>query len=222
VTDLSQWEAFTPLREDSVYDPAHPPLELDQNGDPVFGWKKNAAPLNYEMLQDLVQRGYVTRDELPFRLQDFASGEAVRLHRSSVEWNEYRQAWIMIGVESFGMSYLGEIWFAEAPTPEGPWVNAVKVATHDRGTTGDYSFYNPSLHPYFDQEGGRFIYFEGTYSSTFSNNPNKTPLYDYNQVMYRLDLASIPNLFQRVPEPSTGLLGLFGGLGLLLLRRVAG
>jgi hypothetical protein len=44
-------------------------------------------------------------------------------------------------------------------------------------------------HPFFDQEGGRIIYFEGTYASTFSGNTNPTPRYDYNQIMYRLDLA---------------------------------
>lgn len=205
VTDISQWEAYTPLQENSHYDPANPLLELDQEGKPVFGWKKNTEPLSYEMLQDLVQGGHLVRQELPFRLEEFATGDDVRLHRSSVQWNEYRQAWIMIGVESFGDSFLGEVWFAEAPQPEGPWVNTVKVASHNRGTTNDYSFYNPSLHPYFDQEGGRFIYFEGTYSNTFSNNPNQTPLYDYNQLMYRLDLAMIPDLFTRssVPEPTS-------------------
>ena len=41
----------------------------------------------------------------------------------------------------------------------------------------------------FDQEGGRIIYFEGTYTNSFSGNPFKTPRYDYNQMMYRLDLA---------------------------------
>ncbi len=37
--------------------------------------------------------------------------------------------------------------------------------------------------------GGRLIYFEGTYTQTFSGNPVATPRYDYNQIMYRLDLA---------------------------------
>ena len=41
----------------------------------------------------------------------------------------------------------------------------------------------------FDEDGGRVIYFEGTYVNTFSGNPEKTPGYDYNQIMYRLDLA---------------------------------
>jgi hypothetical protein len=104
----------------------------------------------------------------------------------------------MIGVESFGDSFLGEVWFSEAPNPEGPWTDAVKVATHDRGSNGDYTFYNPTSHPFFDEHGGRYVYFEGTYANTFSGNPNSTPLYDYNQMMYRLDLATIPNLFPRL------------------------
>lgn len=49
-------------------------------------------------------------------------------------------------------------------------------------------FYNPVHHPVFDQEGGRLIYLEGTYANTFSGNPDATPRYDYNQIMYRLAL----------------------------------
>lgn len=41
----------------------------------------------------------------------------------------------------------------------------------------------------FDQEGGRIIDFEGTYTATFSGNKDPTPRYDYNQVMYQLDLT---------------------------------
>jgi hypothetical protein len=33
------------------------------------------------------------------------------------------------------------------------------------------------------------IYFDGTYSHTFSGNSDPTPRYDYNPIMYRLDLA---------------------------------
>ena len=77
----------------------------------------------------------------------------------------------------------GEIWFAEADTPTGQWAYARRVVTH-----GDYSFYNPTQHPFFDKEGGRLIYFEGTYSDSFSNARVQTPRYDYNQIMYRLAL----------------------------------
>jgi hypothetical protein len=91
---------------------------------------------------------------------------------------------VLVTVQSGGTSALGEVWYAEADTPVGPWAYAVKVVTHDR-----YSFYNPKQHPMFDRDGGRAIYFEGTYSHTFSGNPHPTPRYDYNQILYKLDLS---------------------------------
>ena len=92
---------------------------------------------------------------------------------------------MLIAVQHFGKpSFLGEVWYSEATAPTGPWMRAVKIVTHDR-----YSFYNPAQHSFFDEEGGRFIYFEGTYSHTFANNEKRTPRYDYNQMLYRLDLA---------------------------------
>lgn len=39
-----------------------------------------------------------------------------------------------------------------------------------------------------DEQGGRRIYFEGTYSTFFTGNDAPTPRYDYNQIMYALDL----------------------------------
>ena len=78
---------------------------------------------------------------------------------------------------------MGEVWYAEADEPQGPWARAVKVVSHD-----DYSFYNPAHHAFLDSENGRYIYFEGTYTHTFSGNKDPTPRYDYNQIMYRLDL----------------------------------
>ena len=36
--------------------------------------------------------------------------------------------------------------------------------------------------------GGPVLIFEGTYTMQFANNPPPTPRYDYNQMMYRLDL----------------------------------
>jgi hypothetical protein len=40
-----------------------------------------------------------------------------------------------------------------------------------------------------DQQNGRLIHFEGTYTAEFSGNPRKSPRYDYNQILYRLDLS---------------------------------
>jgi hypothetical protein len=198
VTHITNWEAYSPLKANFRWNANNPQFDRDPQGNIIFGWKQNTDPLSYEMLQDISQHNYIPRSQLPFRLQDYKTGQPIDLHRSSVYWNDFRKSWVMIGVESFGTSFLGEVWFSEAPTPEGPWAGAIKVATHNSGSTNDYSYYNPTQHPFFDEDGGRIIYFDGTYSDTFSGNSNPTPLYDYNEVMYRLDLAKIPNLFARL------------------------
>ena len=108
----------------------------------------------------------------------------------------------MITVQSGGTSFLGEVWYAEADTPVGPWVYAVKVVTHDR-----YSFYNPKQHPMFDKDKGRFIYFEGTYTHIFSGNPQTTPRYlaDLKGRCTRLglDISGTPELHSDVRPLST-------------------
>ena len=101
-------------------------------------------------------------------------------------WNDYRRRWVMIFVELNGTSFLGEVWFAEADTPLGPWVFARKIVTHDRQT-----FYNPKQHPFFDKDNGRILFFEGTYTNSFSGNSETTPRYEYNQILYKLDLADL-------------------------------
>jgi hypothetical protein len=137
-----------------------------------------------------------------FQLRDRDTGKPVQAHGGSVYWNAYRKRWVMIVVQSPGSSsFLGEVWYAEADTPVGPWAYAVKVVTHDR-----YSFYNPKQHPLFDGDGGRVIYFEGTYTHTFSGNASDaTPRYDYNQMMYKLDLSDPRTVLPvAVYELSTG------------------
>jgi len=105
-------------------------------------------------------------------------------HAGSIAWNPHRQRWVTLFVEQFGKpSYLGEIWYAEAKSPFGPWGSAVKVLSHN-----NYSFYNPKLHPQFAAGEGRYVYFEGTYTATFADRPEPTPGYDYNQILYQLDL----------------------------------
>jgi len=129
-------------------------------------------------------------------LRDPGGGETIEAHgASSRTWNAYRQRFSEI-VQQIGgaSSFLGDVWYAEGDTPMGPWVYARKVVTHD-----DYTFYNPRQHPFFDQQDGRRIYFEGTYVTTFaSQNAVPTPRYEYNQVMYRLD-PDDPQLVLPVP-----------------------
>jgi hypothetical protein len=180
--DLSRYEAYTPLREDSRLDA--PVLDRDEAGKLRYAWRKNTPALGPEDEEKLIRQGKLRREEAPMRLQDPESGKPVVIHRGTVHWNDYRKRWIMIATEIGGTSYLGEVWYAEAEQPLGPWLHPRKIITHDR-----YSFYNPSHHLEFDQKGGRLIYFEGTYTHSFSGNPDQTPRYDYNQIMYRLDLA---------------------------------
>jgi hypothetical protein len=96
---------------------------------------------------------------------------------SCVVWNEYRQHWLLLS-ENFG-----DVFYAEAPQPEGPYGDAVKIVHHD-----NYNFYNVVTHPFFNQDGGRTIYFEGTYTDAFTGAKVKTPRYNYNQIMYRMRL----------------------------------
>jgi hypothetical protein len=117
------------------------------------------------------------------QLREAETGTAVLAHAGSIRWNAHLRRWVLIVVQQGGTSFLGEVWYAQAPTITGPWGAAVKIVTHEK-----YSFYNPVQHAFFDQRGGRLIYFEGTYASTFSGNPAATPRYDYNQIMYRLDV----------------------------------
>jgi len=139
------------------------------------------------------------------RLYDIESGKPITPHGGSVYYNAHRQRWIMIFVQHFGdSSMLGEVWYAEADTPVGQWAYARKIATHNK-----YSFYNPKQHPYFDQADGRIVYFEGTYSHTFSGSPETaTPWYDYNQIMYRLNLddprLTLPVAVYRVRDGKDG------------------
>lgn len=179
LTNQSAYEAFTCVHpEDSSK------VQRDSKGAPIWQWSHRAEPLTQQAERKLVESGQLKPDEARFQLADADSGKPVELHAGSVNWNGFRSKWLLIGLQQGGTSFLGEVWFAEADSPTGPWRRARKIVTHEK-----YSFYNPTQHPFFDQEGGRIIYFEGTYSHTFSGNPRPTPRYDYNQIMYRLDLG---------------------------------
>lgn len=191
ITDPSNREAFTCLKPGTKAEDAE--LDRDADGRPRYSWKKGARALNQREQAELVKKGAMKPEEGLIQLRDVATGKTVMAHGGSVYWNEYRKSWVLIVVEFGGTSFLGEVWFAEADAPLGPWVYARKVVTHN-----EYTFYNPKQHPMFDQEGGRLIHFEGTYATTFSGSKDPTPRYDYNQVMYQLDLAD-PRL--ALPRP---------------------
>jgi hypothetical protein len=183
ILNTNAYEAFSCLEQGSnAKDPSK--VNRDENGRVLYRWTHDAPPVTPKMEADLIKRGLLKPEEARFTPLDAENGTPVVIHGGTVCWNEWRKRWILIGVQEFGVSYLGEIWYSEADSPVGPWRKARKVATHPH-----YSFYNPAQHPFFDQDGGRIIYFEGTYTAEFSGNKNPTPRYDYNQIMYRLDLA---------------------------------
>jgi hypothetical protein len=185
VTDVTSYEGYTCLTEGSRFDETSPKLARDPSGKVEFSWKKNTPPLTPDQLAKLIESGQIKRDDCPMRLQDADTGKPVNLHAGSVNWNEFRKKWILIGHENGGStSNLGEVWYSQAPAPEGPWIKAKKIVTHNK-----MDFYNVTQHAFFDQEGGRYVCFEGTYTNMFSGNPCQTPRYEYNQIMYRLDLA---------------------------------
>jgi hypothetical protein len=184
VMNLASYEAYSPLVAGGRFDGEKTKLDRDKNGKLIWAWKRDTQPINSQQQIDLENAGLMKREESPFRLSSAEDNKPIQLHGGSVCWNDFRKAYIMIGLEVKGTSVLGEIWFAESKTPEGPWTRATKIVTHNK-----MDFYNPTQHPFFDEDGGRIIYFEGTYTNIFSGNPEKTPGYEYNQIMFRVDLG---------------------------------
>ncbi|HET6406415.1 MAG TPA: hypothetical protein VFG14_00930 [Chthoniobacteraceae bacterium] len=161
---------------------------VPQSG-PGSDWKWGSAnPVASKEESRWLKEGKIKAADVRYYPEDADKpGRRVQLHSGSVRWNAHRQRWILIAVEfayvdKDSPSPLGEVWYSEAAKPEGPFTKAVRVVTHNKQT-----FYNPVHHWFFDEQGGRVIYFEGTYTNSFVGSP-PTPLYEYNQVMYRLDL----------------------------------
>jgi hypothetical protein len=192
VQDAAAYESFTCLVPGETDRGAESAIERDAQGRPVWGWKTNTAPVGQAEELAFIGTGKLKPEEARLQPRDLETRQPVKLHAGSIRWNAWRKRWVMIAVQSSGSSFLGEVWFCEAGAPTGPWRWARKIVTHER-----YSFYNPAHHAFFDEDGGRVIYFEGTYTRVFSGNPVPTPRYDYNQIMYRLDLAD-PRL--RLPD----------------------
>jgi hypothetical protein len=135
-------------------------------------------------------------------VRDIETGQRVVVHATSTAENAYRARFVRIFSQLEGSpSRLGEVWYAEADTPMGPWRFARKITSHR-----NHSFYNPFHHAFFDQRGGRTLFFEGTYSAAFAEAAAPTPRYDYNQIMHRLDLED-PRLLLPVPIYDLGSTG---------------
>ena len=123
-----------------------------------------------------------------------SEGLPVKVHSGSIAWNAYRNRWVTVFMEAFGTpAAFGELWYAESKSPWVPWGTPVKVLSHQ-----NYSFYNPQIHTSLVANAGQHLFFEGTYTILFAGTTNSksmaptfplaTPRYEYNQILYRLDL----------------------------------
>jgi len=139
------------------------------------------CPATFEAWQDATTWETVTPQEY---FESAADGARIKPHSGSIAWNDFRKRWVTVFMQWFGEpSAFGELWYAEADSPFGPWGPAVKILSHH-----NYTFYNPRLHQDFTPDHSPILLFEGTYTQTFAKQPLPTPRYDYNQVLYRLDL----------------------------------
>jgi hypothetical protein len=185
VKQPDQFEAFTCLKPGTRFKGKESELDRGADGQLVWSWKANTAAVADKQWEELVKAGKAKQPEAWNWIVDAKTGKHVQNHNGTVGYSEYRGRYFMFVLQSGGdASFLGEVWYAEAEKLEGPWRKAVKVVTHAK-----YTYYNVCHHPWFNQKKGQFVYFEGTYCTTFSGNNDATPRYDYNQVMYRLDLA---------------------------------
>jgi hypothetical protein len=183
ILDPKRYEAFTCAATVKQNKPAA--LTMDDAGKPEWRWQSVLPPLGSLEEKDLVKTGKLKPEHTRFYPANILdASERIQLHNGTVRWNNYRKRWVMLAGQ-FGSktSLLGEVWYTEAELFTGPFTTAVKVATHEKR-----SFYNVCHHSFLDRAGGRFIHFEGTYTSDFSGNPDRTPRYEYNQLLYRLDL----------------------------------
>ncbi len=185
VLEPKNYEAFTCAAAMDKGKPSS--IKVDNDGVPIWRWQSDFPPMGSETEETLVKTGKMKPEQTRFYPANRAdSEERIRLHNGTIRWNEHRKRWILIAGQIGGKSsFLGEIWYAETDEPTGPFRTAVKIVTHNK-----QSFYNVCHHPFLDRGEGRFIHFEGTYTSDFSGNTDKTPRYEYNQILYRLDLDS--------------------------------
>ncbi len=162
----------------------HPAICKDETGKAWLyfnGLPNFKCPATYEAWKDRSQWQGVESQK---SLKAADGGGEVAIASASIAWNPYRKKWIVVFQQKFGKpSVFGEVWYAEGQSPEGPWGPAVKVATHE-----NYTFYNVQIDWQLTAPDEPVLVFEGTYTTLFTDNKIKTPRYDYNQMLYRLDL----------------------------------
>ncbi len=186
VKDREAYESWTCI--DPRSDAERPRPLRTADGVLDYAWRR-LPPVTQQLERRWLREGLIEESELRFLPQaEGTDNQRVMFHAGTVYFNGHRGRWILIGNEQAtnrdADSYLGEVYYSEAETAQGPFHKALRIATHP-----GQSFYNPCQHPEFDAAGGREVFFEGTYTNMFTDSA-ATPLYNYNQLMYRLDLGA--------------------------------
>ena len=175
VTNINSYQVYTPLKPGTTFTTTNAfggntitaaNINTDAaTGKVVWTWAANTTPINGVIYADLANRGLVPWAQNPFAFADADSSGHVAFSTSAVSYNDYLKAWTFIGQQSFGSSFIGEVWYATAPTVTGPWALARKVQTDARtnGVNDPYTFYNLIQHPYYDANSP-YLYYSGTYT----------------------------------------------------------
>jgi hypothetical protein len=127
VLDPARYEAFTCSKAVSKDTPVGPLVGAD--GKPVWRWQKELSPLGSKTERQWVKQEMIKPEHARFcpaagALNAAAPADRVILHSGSVRWNGHRKRWLLVAGQVGGKpSLLGEVWYAEAIHPTGPFAH---------------------------------------------------------------------------------------------------
>ena len=203
LADHSNYEGWTPLAPGSTA--SAPRVARTRSGHLDWQWRKGLPPMTATELMLLAKQGQRSEEEAAAAAAyDQETGLRLDISGGSTHWHEGRKKWVSVfgarRVDPTGLgtkeSLLGEIYYSEADSLPGldtdsggggrtlVWANATKIATHNQS---GYSCYNPLQHSFYSTASR--IYFSCTFVNSFSGVKEKEALYDYNNVMFALNLS---------------------------------
>lgn len=188
IKDISRYQTFTPVKAGASWDGKH----TERAEGNRWEWKTGTPTADHPRERELRRNFWFPDRAGIHHLTDFQTGESFVAREGTVFWNEFRQKWIMITNEFVPRGpRKGNVYYAEADSPIGPWVYARKVASH-RDTLkdpyrGNFSFQDVKQHPELTRDEGKTIFFSGLFKRTARGQA--VPRYNNNHLMYRLDLT---------------------------------
>lgn len=198
IVDIERYESFTCFRQgvrvsSKTFQVQPDQLDRDSRGRLRYRWRGQTSPVGPHEQAMLVEAGHLEPEERWIVFRDVRTGRELIHQHHSLQWNPYRQRYAGLftcrlasesrPASTEGIQGLNQTWYGEADTLLGPWAYLEKVVD-----VGDYAYYNPLYNPYFHEQGGRILFFEGTYTRFMDATAPMRPRDNYNQVVHRLDL----------------------------------